>query len=104
MNPTPGHDGSHPAFYLDGQEVGADNLRGFWVLPPCKQNASTCGSGDECCSGFCRGSGSSMTCVSEPASSCSNEYERCTSTSNCCQASSGYECIGGFCAQPAPSK
>jgi hypothetical protein len=102
LTATPGQDASHPAFYLDGQESAADNLRGFWVLPPCKQNSSSCTSGDECCSGFCRGSGSSMTCVDEPAGSCANEYEKCTTSSDCCNASAGYQCIGGFCTEPAP--
>jgi len=38
INPTPGTDPSHPAFYLPGQELNAGNLRGFWVVDPCKQN------------------------------------------------------------------
>ena len=33
---APGTDPSHPAFYLDGQELQADNLRGYWVLPACQ--------------------------------------------------------------------
>ena len=45
MNPAPGQDPSHPAFYLDGQELNADNLRGFWVLPPCQQNGTSCSDG-----------------------------------------------------------
>src|SRR4029079_13556399 len=36
INATAGKDPSHPAFFLDGQELPADNLRGFWVLDPCK--------------------------------------------------------------------
>jgi hypothetical protein len=101
LSATPGKDSSHPAFYLDGQESGADNLRGFWVLPPCKAAGSGCASGDECCTGFCRGSGTATTCVAEPAGTCSNEYEKCTTSSDCCQASAGYQCIGGYCAAPA---
>ena len=41
-NPTPGKDASHPAFYLDGQELNADNLRGFWTLPPCQPDGTGC--------------------------------------------------------------
>jgi hypothetical protein len=103
INATPGKDSSHPAFYLDGQESEADNLRGFWVLPPCEDSGSGCASGDQCCTGFCRGSGSTTTCVAEPVGSCANEYEKCTTASNCCGASAGYECINGFCAEPAAS-
>ncbi len=104
LNVTPGMDSSHPAFYLDGQESSADCLRGFWVLPPCQQNGTTCSSGDECCTGFCRpdGEGGAYSCVPAPSAGCSNEYEKCTMTSDCCQASSGYTCIGGYCAAPAP--
>ncbi len=88
---TAGQDSSHPAFYLDGQEGDSDNLRGFWVLPPCEQNGSTCSSGDECCTGFCRpdGEGGAYSCVPAPAGACSNEFEKCTTTASCCQASRG---------------
>jgi hypothetical protein len=95
-----GQDSSHPAFYLDGQESAADNLRGFWVLPPCQAMGTNCASGDQCCTGFCRGSGT-MTCVAEPVGVCSNEYEKCTTSADCCNASAGYQCIGGYCSQPA---
>lgn len=102
LTATPGKDSSHPAFYLDGQESSADNLRGFWVLPPCKQSGSGCATGDECCTGFCRGTNGASTCVAEPIGACANEYEKCTRSSDCCNSSSGFQCIGGFCAQPAP--
>jgi hypothetical protein len=103
-NPAAGKDSSHPAFYLDGQESGADNLRGFWVLPPCKQDGNSCGSGDECCTGFCRpdGEAGAYSCVPAPAGACSNEFEKCTQSSDCCEASAGYACIGGYCAAPPP--
>jgi hypothetical protein len=103
MSTTPGQDSSHPAFYLDGQESGADNLRGFWVLPPCQASGSGCTSGDQCCTGFCRGSSGASTCVAEPVGACSNEYEKCATSSDCCQASAGYQCVGGYCAAPASS-
>ncbi len=96
---TPGKDSSHPAFYLDGQESAADNLRGFWVLPPCVGNGTNCQTGDQCCSGYCSGTGS---CSAEPAGACSSEFDRCSTTADCCGSASGYTCIGGFCAAPAP--
>ena len=100
LSPTAGHDASHPAFYLDGQEAQADNLRGFWVLPPCEQNGGACTTGDQCCNGFCRpaGDGGPLECVSPPGG-CSNEYEACTTASNCCDPAD--QCINGRCAQPA---
>lgn len=96
---APGTDPSHPAFYLDGQELSADNLRGFWVLPACEANGSSCTSGDQCCTGFCRGSGSALTCVNKPTG-CSNDYESCTAASDCCNA--GTECINGRCGTSTP--
>jgi hypothetical protein len=96
---TPGQDASHPAFYLDGQELTADNLRGFWVLPACEQTGTSCASGDQCCTGFCRGSGSKLVCVTKPAG-CSNDYESCTVSSDCC--TSGDACINGRCSGSTP--
>jgi hypothetical protein len=99
LNAPAGTDPSHPAFYLDGQELSADNLRGFWVLPPCESNGAGCMSGDQCCSGFCRSSGgtSAPVCVTQPKG-CSNEFEKCTTSSDCCVA--GDSCINGRCATP----
>jgi hypothetical protein len=100
LDPKPGQDPSHPAFYLDGQEKTADNLRGFWVLSPCEAQGESCTSGDQCCEGFCRpaGDGGPLECVPPPGG-CSNLYEKCTTASDCCQSSD--QCINGFCSQPA---
>jgi hypothetical protein len=100
LNPTKGVDPSHPGFYLDAQEITADNLRGFWVLPPCQAQGASCTSGDQCCAGFCRpaGDGGPLECVPPPGG-CANEYEKCTTSSDCCDSSD--QCINGFCAQPA---
>jgi hypothetical protein len=99
INPTPGADPSHPAFYLDGQESGADNLRGFWVLDPCKDDGNGCASGDECCGGYCRPNSNGLyACVTNPGG-CSFEYEKCTTATDCCGQSS--QCINGKCAAPA---
>jgi WD40-like Beta Propeller Repeat len=91
-----GADGSHPGFFLDGQEHNSDNLRGFWVLDPCKANGVGCSSGDECCGGFCRGEdGGALVCVPPPGG-CAHEYEKCTTSADCCD--SGDQCINGKCA------
>lgn len=100
LHPTPGQDASHPAFFLDGQELHADNLRGFWVLDPCKQDGRDCKSGDECCDGFCRPiDGGPPQCVPPPGG-CSNEFEKCATSADCCDPR--YQCINGKCAQPSP--
>ncbi len=107
LNPTPGTDPSHPAFYINDQELAAGNMRGFWVLDPCKMNGNSCNTGDECCTGFCRQGtgggegGSGLTCVAPP-SGCAQEYEKCTTTADCCGANQGYVCINGYCARPSP--
>ena len=102
INAVAGKDPSHPAFFLDGQEIHSDNLRGFWVLDPCKQTSNDCTSGDECCTGYCRSEdGGPTQCVPPPMNSCSNEYEKCTTAADCCDPS--YQCINGFCARP-PAK
>jgi hypothetical protein len=100
INPVAGKDPSYPAFYLDGQEAKADNLRGFWVLDPCMQNGSTCDSGDECCGGYCRShSGAAPTCDST-GGGCSQEFEKCTTSADCCNG--GDRCINGKCSLTVP--
>jgi hypothetical protein len=99
---TSAHDISHPPFYLDGQELGGGNSRGFWALSPCQQNGTTCSSGDQCCSGFCRQTtgpdgGPEYTCV--PPMGCAHTSEKCMTDSDCCDKSE--HCINGFCSQIA---
>ncbi len=96
INTPAGTDGSHPAFFLDGQEHTSDNLRGFWVLDPCKADGQVCGTGDECCGGYCRSDdGGPLTCVPPPGG-CAHEYEKCTTAADCCDT--GDQCINGKCA------
>jgi hypothetical protein len=96
---TPGTDGSHPAFFLSGQELTSDNLRGFWVLDPCQAAGRACTGGDQCCEGFCRAVGGAYQCVAPPGG-CSNDGERCTNAASCCNTQDA--CINGFCSLPAP--
>jgi hypothetical protein len=99
---TPGKDPSHPAFYLPGQELDAGNMRGFWVVDPCRADGASCDTGDECCDGYCRPDETSgkLVCGGKP-SGCANEFERCTQDSDCCAtSSSAAQCINGFCATP----
>jgi hypothetical protein len=100
LNPTPGKDPSHPAFYLPGQELNAGNLRGYWVVDPCKPNGNACETGDECCNGFCRGGGDggALVCTDKPMG-CAQEFEKCNIDADCCGVQSGIKCIGGYCAK-----
>jgi hypothetical protein len=106
INNPAGVDPSHPAFFLDGQELASDNLRGFWVLDPCQANGASCTSGDECCGGFCRaGADGGLVCLAAPpavdgGSTCSQDFEKCTTASDCCNAED--DCINNLCAEPPP--
>ncbi len=99
LSPVAGKDASHPAFFLDGQELPADNLRGFWVLNPCKQDSESCMGGDECCGGFCYEVNGKIQCMPKP-NGCAHELEKCTTAKDCCDP--GSECINGHCALPNP--
>jgi WD40-like Beta Propeller Repeat len=105
---TAAHDISHPAFYLDGQELAGGNSRGFWALSPCEQNGTSCQSGDQCCTGFCRQTngadgGTEFSCV-PPVTGCAQQYEKCTQSSDCCSCTGGEqtECIASHCACLVP--
>jgi hypothetical protein len=99
INAPPGKDPSHPAFYLDGQELNADNLRGFLTLPPCQNSGTSCTSGDQCCGGYCGPVDGGLQCTSKPPP-CSREYDKCTTGADCCDARN--ICINNRCAQPPP--
>jgi hypothetical protein len=94
INPTPGTDPSHPAFYLPGQELGSGNLRAFAVLAPCQPNGATCESGYDCCGGAC-----TMGKCGVPAA-CANTDDKCSATIPCCNPTD--LCIGGYCGYIAP--
>jgi hypothetical protein len=103
-NPTPGTDASHPAFWLPGQDVNDQNMRGYWALDPCKGLGQGCEAGFECCDGACRADASgAKVCTKPPAGVCGAVGDKCTTDADCCNAASGaYACIGGFCAQNHP--
>jgi hypothetical protein len=102
INPTPGKDPSHPAFYLPGQELLAGNARGYWVVDPCKADGQSCQTGSECCGGFCQqGDGGALVCGSMTTTGCSGDFDKCTTTADCC-AGEGLVCINGHCALTPP--
>jgi hypothetical protein len=104
LNAPPGSDPSHPAFYLPAQELLAGNMRGYWVVDPCKNDGNDCETGDECCGGFCRPdtSGSGKLVCSNVVPTCAQEFEKCTTAADCCN-SNVIQCINGRCAQPRPN-
>lgn len=99
LNARPGTDPSHPAFYLPAQELLAGNSRGYWALEPCEADGEGCESGDQCCGGFCRGeAGGPPVCRSTGGGSCAREYERCTTSADCCGQAQGVTCVNQRCA------
>ena len=105
QSPKPGTDPSHAAFRLPGQGLtyvaggvtnASLNMRGFWALDPCKSDGGSCGSGSECCGGYCE----ENRCKSIPPP-CSAVDDKCGSDADCC-AGSGLTCIAGHCATPGP--
>ncbi len=102
LNAAPGTDPSHPAFYLPAQELLAGNSRGYWSLDPCRADGEGCGSGDQCCGGFCRGpNDTGKTCSSNNGGGCSAEFERCTTHADCCgAATAGAVCVNQLCVIP----
>jgi hypothetical protein len=94
-------DPSHPAFWLPGQDANTANMFGYWTLAPCKQTLndagpSTCETGFECCSGFCRDTGQGFVCTNNPGG-CSQIGEKCSTDSDCCGAGPSVGCLAGIC-------
>lgn len=104
-DPKPGVDPSHPAFWLPGQDVNDQNMRGYWALDPCKGLGEGCEAGFECCEGACKSEDgkSAKVCVKPPPGTCKSVGDKCEATSDCCEASVGVECIGGVCGKKLPS-
>ena len=99
--PTLGVDASHPAFWLPGEALDSINMRGYWALDPCKQDGQSCGSGTECCGGYCdQGDGGAPVCGSN-TSGCSQNGDHCDTSADCCTSSS--TCINHVCSEPAPN-
>lgn len=100
-SPQAGVDPSHPAFWLPGQELSNQNMRGEWALSPCKQIGDSCTAGYECCDGYCIQDPNDGTfkCANDTGG-CSQTGDACTTAADCCDSQSA--CINGFCATDVP--
>lgn len=94
--PTPGTDPSFSPYWLPQQDVHDENMAAFWTQEACHMDGLSCATSGECCSGFCRDSGSGPVCVPPSMVSCSHESEACTMDGDCC-AGEGTTCIGNRC-------
>jgi hypothetical protein len=90
-----GHDPSHPAFYLPGQELLAGNTRGFWVVDPCKSDGDSCETGVECCSGYCQEDEDGNLTCGRKTGDCAEEFDRCESRADCCDPAQ--VCVNEVC-------
>jgi hypothetical protein len=99
-SPMPGQDPSHPAFWLPGQDLNNNNMRGEWALSPCKMVGDTCSAGYDCCGGFCRDDGMGNLKCTDQSGGCSQIGETCKTGSDCCDINAA--CVGGFCANTLP--
>ncbi len=97
LNAPAGVDPSHPAFWLPGQELNNNNMRGYAALGECKEIGETCEAGYDCCSGFCVEDPETpgvYTCDDE-VPMCSPNGSACESAGDCCDEEA--DCIAGFC-------
>lgn len=93
-------DPSRPAFYLRGQLACAKAFETKFENVVCRDEASTCTYGTECCSGTClvTASDTQGTCATQPAAQCVVEGNRCAESSDCCEPE-GFACIDQVCQQ-----
>ncbi len=99
-DPTPGQDPSHPAFWLPGQDLATNNMRGDWALSPCNGLGAPCEAGFECCEGFCLLDEATGEKTCGLPQGCAQIDDACTSSADCCDEQA--TCIGGYCASPIP--
>jgi hypothetical protein len=116
QNPTPGVDPSHPPFHLTGQVETNLAMRGFFSLPPCAGDGSSCASGTDCCGGYCAPGTSTSSEAGAPeggaatgggvcrstSAGCSSNGDKCVATADCCGASQGVTCINKVCSEAPP--
>jgi hypothetical protein len=89
---VPLDDPSSPAFYLEGQG-SRPSMRAFAALNPCSADGAACGSGVDCCAGFC----AEGVCGAPSTPACSKIMDACVQDSDCCQMAQPTACFGGFC-------
>ena len=103
QNPTAGVDPSHPAFH-SARAVAphAQHARLLGTRAVQRQWHAGCGSGTECCGGYCAGGGagtdaSALVC-SATAVGCSQEGDKCATASDCCAVGGAAQvCINSVC-------
>jgi hypothetical protein len=98
-------DPSRPPFWLPGQDATTRNMRGYWVLDPCKADGASCVSGTDCCGGFCDAvDNAGQPICGKSAANCSQPGDRCNVDTDCCSVGAGVGevCINHACSEPQP--
>ncbi len=96
---TAGADPSNVPYWLPGQDVGSDNVSGFWAPQPCRPRGASCTVSSECCAGTCGpdATGALVCNPPPPEAPCRMEGERCGAGSDCC---AGLSCAANVCLRP----
>lgn len=94
-SPTPGTDPSFVPYWLPQQNRAEPNMAAYWTMEPCRSEGLTCATSDDCCSGFCRDTGSGPVCVPPDEVECSERGEACGSDGDCCEGAG--TCIANRC-------
>lgn len=94
--PEAGVDPSAAPYWIPQQDVSHENMAAFWAPEPCRADGRSCAVSGECCSGFCRDSGSGPMCVPPTEVECSEEGEACRDSGDCCEGSD-LACIDNVC-------
>ena len=95
INAPLGVDPSHPGFWLPGQELNNNNMRGYAALNECKEIGETCEAGYDCCSGYCVETMPGVFTCSDDVPMCSPNGSACETAADCCDPEAS--CIGGYC-------
>lgn len=96
---APGTDPSSVPYWLPGQDIGSDNVSGFWAPQPCRPRGMSCTVSSECCAGTCGpdATGALVCNPPPPEAPCRMEGERCGASSDCCM---GLSCAANVCLRP----
>ena len=101
INPKPGTDPSHPAFYLPGQELNAGNLARLLGRRPVQAERHLVHHGRRVLQRLLQaGRWRRARLLEATPAGARNEYEACTTSADCCGTK--LTCINGHCAQAVP--
>jgi hypothetical protein len=83
--PAPGTDPSLVPYWLPQQSLTEENMAAYWAPEPCRAEGRRCATSAECCSGYCRDTGSGPVCVPPDVVECSEIGEACRTDADCCE-------------------